>query len=289
MHSIGVLLLLLVVGGSALKLSTSKVVGGQDAKPGEFPYLVSIQWNFANGSEPVHFCAGTIVDRWWILTAAHCRETAFDVGWLEVVAGEFDLQHVDGDGEQRRNVSSFLVHEDRAPGFVGPNDIALIRLVEPLTFNANVSIVQLDSRQSPIFGCALLPGWGSVSTTVEPIYPAKLQKANLPVFPYDACLQYFPLFSPLEETNFCAGELSGTANACHKDSGGPLVQTIDGTELQVGIVSWGAFPCTAYRSPTVITKISAFRDWIRISIERNSTKFNETTQTATTARYSSDS
>ncbi|XP_053690754.1 trypsin-1-like [Sabethes cyaneus] len=274
MYSMGggsllLLLLLLGNGGYALKVSTTKIVGGQEAKPGEFPYLVSIQWNFANGSRAVHFCAGTIVQTSWILTAAHCRETTFDVGWLEVVAGEFDLQHVDG-GEQRRNVSRFLVHEQRAPGFVGPNDVALIKLVEPLILTVNVSIVQLDSRKSPIYGYALLPGWGSVSTTVEPIYPAKLQKVDLPVFPYDACLQYFPLFSPLEETNFCAGELSGSANACHKDSGGPLVQTIDGTELQVGIVSWGAFPCTAYRSPTVITWVSAFKDWIRISIEQNS-------------------
>ncbi|XP_055607281.1 lectizyme-like [Uranotaenia lowii] len=251
---------------STSRQSSTKVVGGQEASFGEFPYLVSVQWNFGNESKPVHFCAGTIIARDWILTAAHCRETSFETGWLEIVAGEFDLESADDGFEQRSNVSEFLVHEKRSPGFVGPNDIALIRLQSPVQLNERVSTVRLDWRKTPISGRATLPGWGSISSTIEQIYPAKLHKVELPVFPYDVCLQYFPLFNPLEDTNFCAGEMSGTANACHRDSGGPLIQEVDNIATQIGIVSWGALPCTAYRSPTVITWVAIFKEWVRMKV-----------------------
>ncbi|RLV94663.1 hypothetical protein DV515_00013051 [Chloebia gouldiae] len=46
---------------------TGKRIGtGTDVKPGEFPWLVSIQ------SHGKHICGGTIISALWILTAAHC-------------------------------------------------------------------------------------------------------------------------------------------------------------------------------------------------------------------------
>src|SRR5258706_11862498 len=44
------------------------VVGGQDAKPGEFPFVVALVYS-DDGSQ---FCGGSIINEQLVLTAAHC-------------------------------------------------------------------------------------------------------------------------------------------------------------------------------------------------------------------------
>ncbi|NXE54356.1 PRS55 protease, partial [Casuarius casuarius] len=98
-------------------------IGGTDASAGDFPWQVSIQ------SKGRHFCGGTIISSWWILTAAHCfvKELPPD---LTVVVGGVDLSHK----LEKKKLDSLILHESFDSESM-ENDIALILLDSPIQLN----------------------------------------------------------------------------------------------------------------------------------------------------------
>lgn len=63
-----VIVLLAVVStlaAPAEELST-RVVGGENAAPGQFPYIVSLHWVI--GPVSTHVCGGSIISSLWILS-----------------------------------------------------------------------------------------------------------------------------------------------------------------------------------------------------------------------------
>uniref|UniRef100_A0A4W3JNE5 Peptidase S1 domain-containing protein n=1 Tax=Callorhinchus milii TaxID=7868 RepID=A0A4W3JNE5_CALMI len=65
---VGTLLLLLFLLLCAIGCHSVPVVGGREADAGDWPWQVSLQRRKA------HFCGGSILSSWWVLTAAHCVE-----------------------------------------------------------------------------------------------------------------------------------------------------------------------------------------------------------------------
>lgn len=58
---------------------------------------------------------------------------------------------------------------------------------------------------------------------------------------------------------FCAGYVEGGKDACHGDSGGPIV---DKNGQLVGIISWGR-GCARRNNPGVYARIPFAKTWIK--------------------------
>jgi len=61
-----------------------KIVGGEDAYQGEFPWLVSVKEKVGGSFQ--HVCGGFIVGDQYILSAAHCFERYVNAGLVQVVS-----------------------------------------------------------------------------------------------------------------------------------------------------------------------------------------------------------
>ena len=95
-----------------------RIVGGNLATPGEFPYQVSLRLRGA------HYCGGAIITTQHILTAAHCVAGAITAPYTDLVIVTGSLSSKSG---QTHAVKTVIYHDQfRTVGQASPNDIAIV-------------------------------------------------------------------------------------------------------------------------------------------------------------------
>ncbi len=234
-------------------ISEAPIIGGHDATPGEYPWQVQL-------SVPgyAHYCGGSIIDRDWVLTAAHCVEglTAAD---FTVRAGLHRRSAPDGN-LQTRTVRRVVAHPDY-DGWNLSSDIALLELTTPLTYQPRIQSIAIGTGNAPVGTLAPVSGWGQ--TAPGSASADVLQETLLPVQSAAVCNAAGTLPLTVDDgTMVCAGFVGGASGGCHGDSGGPLVaqRGFSGGYEQIGVVSWGVGgSCSSF---TVFARLSTFAPWI---------------------------
>merc|ERR1712200_195624 len=124
--------------GCAPVSSSNRIVGGKEVNPkGKLPYQVYFNPCKCNsdGMCRCGMCGGTIVNKKFVITAAHCYNSMFND--LRVIVGEHNLCDGVNEGGKVIKVKKITLHPDYNSRTVD-NDIAVLELAEDLTFTDKI-------------------------------------------------------------------------------------------------------------------------------------------------------
>ncbi|KAM9245436.1 coagulation factor X-like [Leptosomus discolor] len=237
----------------------TRIVGGDDCLLGECPWQAVLL-----NEEGEEFCGGTILNENFILTAAHCMNQSKEI---KVVVGEVDREKTE-QSETMHTVDKILVHSKYVAETYN-NDIALIKLKDPITFSEYIiaaclpeadfaNEVLMNQRSGMVSGFGREFEGGRLSK--------KLKVLEVPYVDRNTCKQSTNF--AITENMFCAGYETEQKDACQGDSGGPHVTRYKDTYFVTGIVSWGE-GCAKKGKYGVYTKLSRFLRWVKMVMRQS--------------------
>lgn len=244
--------------GSSAFAASPRIVGGDDLTqaPG---WMVSIQQLNGPTWQSYHFCGGTLIAPEWVMTAAHCVESA-SLSQLSLVIGQAQLSNQSAGIK----VDQMIIHPDWLPSwelssndgsryfseFAG--DIALLHLATAQSASpVTRATLEQQAALSPDQAITAI-GWGATNSSATN-YPYQLQTVQLPYLG--------DIESSLPSHIFAGGE--DNQNICFGDSGGPLLLG----NIQYGVDSFlssGSNPptCGDPGAAAGFTSVAHYNAWI---------------------------
>ncbi|XP_072390786.1 serine protease grass-like [Diabrotica undecimpunctata] len=258
----------------------NRIRNGQNADLNEFPWMALLRYRSGAGSE--FRCGGSIINKRYILTAAHCLLN-LQTQLLDVRVGEYNtsssidcISDIYGkkkcimDPIQNVAIEEIIPHPEFNSKTI-ENDIGLLRVanINLVAENARPVCLPLDdNRLDTAIKRVTVTGWGFTDDVSERKADV-LQKVDLSVVDIGACREAYSKNSKARLTykQLCAGGGNKNKDACAGDSGGPLqvakLIVDEPRYIQYGIVSFGTQLCGSHEDiPGVYTRVAHYMDWI---------------------------
>lgn len=202
--------LLVCVANRAHKI-TPKIIEGQSASRGQFPFYALLQV-YLDEPMPMN-CGGTLISEQFILTCGHClmkpaRRASVYLGiWnTEALEEEVDIITVEAD---RFHLYPFHINH------MHWNDIALIHLPRPAMLNQYIQPVKLPIDCSSNINLDVIV-MGHGRTSIDGVSPTDYLKfAHLQTVPMKECLSSYK-FLLFRKSVICAKPYQGSRQSAYK-------------------------------------------------------------------------
>ncbi|KAL1380640.1 hypothetical protein pipiens_014047 [Culex pipiens pipiens] len=251
---------------------SDRIYGGTITKPKAYPWTAILVFRYGTYKD-LYWCGGSLISDRYVLTAAHCVDGLNDNYALERIRlGEWDLlSEEDCDDVKDCNdppldvgVEKIISHENFTMATV-ESDIALIKLNESVTFTEFISPLCLPiadpvkTLDTDGFTYTAV-GWGNTEHDNKTIQYGSRYKLHVQLHAISSTYCNEKYNDEIIDSQLCAGAEAGK-DTCQGDSGGSLINAVDGYSYAYGIVSYGK-GCGQKGTPGVYTRVTSFLDWI---------------------------
>jgi secreted trypsin-like serine protease len=230
-----------------------RIVQHTNASIKDFPWHAGIIRAQATSNLDGYFCAGSVINPTWILTAAYCVNGT-KRNEIRILTSTDNLQS----GGTLSAVRRIVIHP-QFKSSSNDNGIALINLANPIDA-LPISLLSTKREEKVLLpGTKVtMAGWGFIKENGS--LSAKLHQIDVPIVARSECNGPNSYNGQITNNMICAGA-DGVVDACQGDGGAPLILKDDKKSFAVGVSGWGE-GCGRVGKPGVYNRVSNQVNWI---------------------------